>query len=81
MEISRDQIMAQGLRVTDATALGATLRRRRKMLGYTQEEVADMLRFSPRLVGEIERGRGTVGINKVLSYATALGIDVAAFER
>ena len=40
-----------------------------------------VLGFSPRLVGEIERGRGTVGIDKVLAFATALGVDVVAFER
>ena len=71
MDISRDQIMAQGVRVTEGAALGAALRSRRKRLGYTQED----------LVGEIERGRGTVGIDKVLAFATALGIDVVAFER
>ncbi len=81
MDISRDQIMAQGVRVTEGVALGATLRARRKRLGYTQEDLADMLGFSPRLVGEIERGRGTVGIDKVLAFATALGVDVVAFER
>ena len=81
MDISRDQIMAQGVRVTEGAALGAALRSRRKRLGYTQEDLADMLGFSPRLVGEIERGRGTVGIDKVLSFATALGVDVVAFER
>lgn len=81
MDISRDQIMAQGVRVTEGAALGAALRDRRKRLGYTQEELADALGFSPRLVGEIERGRGTVGIDKVLAFATALGIDVVAFER
>ena len=78
MDISRDQIMAQGVRVTEGAALGAALRSRRKRLGYTQEDLADMLGFSPRLVGEIERGRGTVGIDKVLAFATAL---VVAFER
>ncbi|EOS49455.1 helix-turn-helix domain-containing protein [Adlercreutzia caecimuris] len=81
MDISRDQIMAQGVRVTEGAALGAALRSRRKRLGYTQEDLADMLGFSPRLVGEIERGRGTVGIDKVLAFATALGVDVVAFER
>jgi len=81
MDISRDQIIAQGVRVTEGAALGAALRSRRKRLGYTQEDLADMLGFSPRLVGEIERGRGTVGIDKVLAFATALGIDVVAFER
>ena len=81
MDISRDQIMAQGVRVTEGAALGAALRSRRKRLGYTQEDLAYMLGFSPRLVGEIERGRGTVGIDKVLAFATALGVDVVAFER
>ncbi len=81
MDISRDQIMAQGVRVTEGAALGAALRSRRKRFGYTQEDLADMLGFSPRLVGEIERGRGTVGIDKVLAFATALGVDVVAFER
>ena len=81
MDISRDQIMAQGVRVTEGAALGAALRSRRKRLGYTQEDLADMLGFSPRLVGEIERGRGSVGIDKVLAFATALGVDVVAFER
>ena len=57
MDISRDQIMAQGVRVTEGAALGAALRSRRKRLGYTQEDLADMLGFSPRLVGDIERGR------------------------
>jgi len=81
MDISRDKIIAQGVRVTEGAALGAALRSRRKRLGYTQEDLADMLGFSPRLVGEIERGRGTVGIDKVLAFATALGVDVVAFER
>ena len=81
MTISRDQIMACGTRVMECASLGSLLRKRRKSFGYTQEEVAEMLGFSPRLVGEIERGRGTVGIDKVLSYALALGIDLVALER
>lgn len=81
MTISRDQIMACGTRVMECVSFGSLLRKRRKSFGYTQEEVAEMLGFSPRLVGEIERGRGTVGIDKVLSYALALGIDLVALER
>ncbi|MDO4537871.1 MAG: helix-turn-helix domain-containing protein [Coriobacteriales bacterium] len=55
--------------------IGGLLRRRRKELGYTQEEVAAHLERSPRLIGEIERGRGSVGLSKVLEYAHGLGID------
>ena len=81
MKISRDQLRAQGALIDTNKTLGAVLRARRKKLGYTQEQVAEMLAFSPRLVGEIERGRPTVGIDKVLLYATNIGIDVIAFER
>lgn len=81
MTISRDRILAQGTLVVSAGSLGPVLRRRRKGFGYTQEEVADALGFSPRLVGEIERGRGTVGMDKVIAYATAMGVDLVALER
>ncbi len=64
-----------------ATSLGLVLRARRKELGYTQEQIAAFMGCSPRLIGEIERGRGTVGIQKVLDLASGLGIDLAAFPR
>ena len=38
--------------------IGAAIRARRKELGYTQEFFAQMLGYSPRLIGEIERGAG-----------------------
>lgn len=81
MVVNRDQAIAQGQRISNAAVLGRILRDRRKKLGYTQEDLADMLDFSPRLIGEMERGRGTVGIDKVFLYATTLGIDIVAFER
>lgn len=61
--------------VSSMDDIGALLRKRRKELGYTQEEVAAHLGRSPRLIGEIERGRGSVGLSKVLEYAHGLGID------
>lgn len=79
--VSRDAALAAGTRIADARDMGARLRHRRKTLGYTQEQVASMMGCSPRLVGEIERGRGSVGFDRMLSYATGLGIDLAAFER
>ncbi|MCH4083312.1 MAG: helix-turn-helix transcriptional regulator [Olsenella sp.] len=38
--------------------------------------MATMAGMSPRLIGEIERGRGTVGFEKVLLVANGLGIDL-----
>jgi transcriptional regulator with XRE-family HTH domain len=59
----------------DAKDIGMVIRLRRKELGYTQRYVASLLGISPRLVGEIEQGRQTVGIQKVLDLALGLGID------
>lgn len=81
MVLNREQAMAQGEIIRKAEDLGSLIRKRRKRFGYTQEEMADMMECSPRLIGEMERGRGTVGIDKMLDYALSLGIDVVAFER
>ncbi|MDR0459774.1 MAG: helix-turn-helix transcriptional regulator [Coriobacteriales bacterium] len=62
--------------VFDASEIGMMLRQRRKELGYTQVDIASFMGISPRLVGEIERGRKTVGIQKVLNMASGLGIDI-----
>lgn len=79
--ISRDQAIATGHEITSAVDLGVLLRDRRRQLGYTQEFVASMLAFSPRLIGEMEHGRGTVAFERMLAYANGLGIDLAAFTR
>lgn len=79
--ISRDQAIAAGHAIASAADLGALLRNRRKQLGYTQEFVASMLGFSPRLIGEMEHGRGTVAFERMLAYANGLGIDLAVFVR
>jgi transcriptional regulator with XRE-family HTH domain len=63
-------------RVFDAADIGRIIRLRRKELGYTQEYLASLSGFSPRLIGEIERGRKTVGIQKIVNLATGLGIDI-----
>ena len=79
--VSRDALIATGERVQNATDLGQCMRKRRKKLGYTQVEVAMMLGCSPRLIGEMERGRGSVAFDRMLAYATGLGIDIVAFPR
>ena len=62
--------------VWNAADLGRIIRKRRKKLGYTQVQVAAMMGVSPRLIGEIERGRGTVAVQTVLDLCTGLGIDL-----
>ncbi len=67
--------------IFDAAELGRIIRMRRKELGYTQEYVAFMMGISPRLVGEIERGSGGVGIQKIIKLVNNLGIDITLSVR
>jgi len=71
----------QGSKIYNSTEVGVRIKARRKELGYTQAQLASMMGFSPRLLSEIERGKDTVGIQKVLDLLTALGIDIALTER
>lgn len=63
-------------RVPTAEQLGNALRRRRKELGFTQDTAATYCGHSPRVIGEIERGKSTAQIGVVLDYAEFLGIEI-----
>ncbi|WP_337426179.1 helix-turn-helix domain-containing protein [Slackia isoflavoniconvertens] len=63
-------------RFISSEQLGFALRRRRRELGYTQQTMAELCNHSVRVIGEIERGRSTVGIGVILDYALALGVDL-----
>ena len=76
MEVTNDEVTTVSEKVFNAADVGLILRKRRKELGYTQEQFGALVGMSPRLIGEIERGKETVGIQKVMSFATALGIDM-----
>ena len=65
----------------DTSDWGAMLRARRKKLGYTQEQVAEMMGCSARLIGDIERGKQTVGIQRVIELTLGLGIDLYGIPR
>lgn len=67
--------------VHEVADFGGLIRARRRELGYTQEYLASMLGWSPRLIGEIEHGRGTVGIERVFVLLAGLGIDVTLTVR
>lgn len=69
------------VRLFDTSDWGVMLRARRKKLGYTQEQVAEMMGCSARLIGDIERGKQTIGIQKVIDLTLGLGIDLYGIPR
>ena len=60
---------------------GTLLRARRKKLGYTQEQVAEMMGCSARLIGDIEHGKQTVGVQRFIDLTLGLGIDLYGIPR
>lgn len=75
------RLPSNAVNVADASDIGSVIRKRRKELGYSQVQVSEFMGCSPRLIGEIERGRQTVGFQKVLDLARGLGIDLFAIPR
>lgn len=76
-----ERVLAPNQPIRSLRELGMLLRARRRQLGYTQEELADSLGCSARLIRETEQGRPTVGFERVLGHATVLGIDLFARVR
>lgn len=64
--------------VHDAKQLGALIRGRRRELGLTQTEVAEVANTNLRLVSELERGKPTARLENVMRVLATLGIELEA---
>lgn len=61
--------------------LGGMIRARRRELGLTQTEVADVANTNLRFVSELERGKPTARLENVMRVLAALGIELEARVR
>lgn len=69
------------MKVTDAGGFGAAVRARRRELGYTQRQLADVSGCGVRFVSELERGKPTSELGKALAVASMLSLDVELSAR
>jgi len=67
--------------ITSSVQLGELLRRKRKAQRLTQGQVAEFCGVSVKFISEVERGKETAEIGKVLYLLTSLGIDLYADDR
>jgi transcriptional regulator with XRE-family HTH domain len=67
--------MTEG-RIKTPEELGARIRQRRTDLRLTQEELAAVSMVTPRLLGEVERGKKTAQLDGLLRILAALGLDL-----
>ena len=68
-------------KIIGATQLGSLLRQARKNQGISQEDLSALADIGPRLIGEIERGKATAEIGKVLQLLACLGLEVIVRPR
>ena len=74
-------ISDRGIAVTGPKDLGELLRKKRKAQNLTQGQVAEYCGVSTKFVSEVERGKETAEIGKVLYLLNTLGIDLIADTR
>ena len=67
--------------VQNTVDLGITVRKTREMHGLTQAKVAGLCRVGTRFISDLENGKPTVQIGKVLHVLGALGMALIAKPR
>lgn len=65
-----------GIVIHSSTDLGATIRQRREQLELKQTDLAGLGGTGNRFVVELERGKPTVQLQKVLDIMDLLGLEV-----
>ncbi len=63
--------------IRSTVELGQAIRAERKALGLTQGDLAAASGVSPRFLSEVERGRPSAGIGRVLHVLKMLGMTFA----
>ena len=61
-------------KIYKATDLGLLIRKARKVQGLTQSDLAGISGLGIRFIGEVENGKNTAHIGKVMQLASSLGL-------
>jgi len=67
--------------ITDTKSLGDVVKKLRKSQRLTQEQLAAACGLGRRFIVELERGKETSHIGKVLQVLVALGVSLHAADR
>lgn len=69
------------LQIKDTTSLGDTIKRVRKAQGLTQSQLAAACGLGRRFLLELEAGKPTCHVGKVMQVLDALGVSLHATDR
>lgn len=68
-------------KIGSVEALGRLIRMKRRSDGLTQAEAAGLCGVGTRLFSEVERGKASAEVGKVLRIVNGLGLDVTLTPR
>ncbi len=69
------------MKITNSLSFGEIIKKRRKQLGYTQKYISDFTGLSVSFLSDLENGKKTIELDKSLTVANLLGLDVELNER
>ncbi len=61
--------------------MGKAIRKRRKELGYTQAFIADYAGVSASFLSDLENGKETIQLGKMIEVISLLGMDLTLIKR
>ena len=68
-------------RINDTKELGRAIRDRRRELGYTQAFLAKYAGVSASFLSELENGKETIQLGKMMEVMSLLGMDICMIRR
>lgn len=68
-------------RIHDTKELGRAIRARRRELGYTQAFLAEYAGVSASFLSELENGKETIQLGKMMEVLSLLGMDICMSRR
>ena len=68
-------------RIFEATDIGSLVKHKRKQLNMTQPQLAAVSGTGVRFISDLENGKPTMQVGKILEILHLLGLDVYVSER
>ena len=69
------------MKVFETSDLGKAIRNRRKELGYTQSYQSEYSGLSVSFISDVENGKNTVELGRVIGLVNLLGLDIEIVSR
>ena len=69
------------MKINNTKTLGETIRARRKELHYTQVYLAEFTGLSVTFISDVERGKTTAEIEKIIRLINVLGLNLLIEKR